>query len=725
MKMNYINKVKYSFSVVTVLLTSPFLLTPTEGQGAEMSVSRLMGAEGVSVEGLLSPAAARPSRDLQRQIDQSIALGEIQDEFYSLSSSSTEEQELVEEALKSPPVKPVALPTPKAKPQKADNQDAPADSNAHSLAQLQISLRSHGVGVSRSRIDLEMIGSHLSYKVLPDSTALDNAEQPQIFMRDNSVATIDSRQNRFVAIQDGKTELYVVFKGNMVIVPVSVGQGGTPDEDERIKSISGHVVAVAPKQQVAPVRGEPEEPRLGTENIYVAATPGGAYTPSMSPSQAAMQRMKSEELMRGYHWQPSLSGTKRVTFQVIDERSVPESNQIFPVAGIHVQLVGAAYTAQTGVQGQVQFDGIPRGGRLLVKAISLDGSYLPSLLEVKTTPDAAEEKIFLRVLSERSFLLNSTVFDQTQRSDSGSICGRLVPDKDTRLPVEGLQISLNAESSGAFYFNEFTPSGSLAETDRFGKFCIFNVKPGLVDLAIKRANQVLATTSLYVLPGHHIEKDININVIGDFKIETMGIAYDIESSSSRVSRIDYAGLELVGFNGEKLDLESHGVLRVDEEKLSIDDRVLVLNNSPEFESALFSYELDRTGVHVAPLLQRGFVEDMVRELEEGDAPNSQVYDDSLGSLIVFMPSARSSEVTGTAEHNLKLISASGELVEGGWFFGANENGFSKALFYNLTPGVYTLISEDATGAWNSVQTVIIDFWTTSVAMVDGNFTSSH
>jgi hypothetical protein len=112
---------------------------------------------------------------------------------------------------------------------------------------------------------------------------------------------------------------------------------------------------------------------------------------------------------------------------------------------------------------------------------------------------------------------------------------------------------------------------------------------------------------------------------------------------------------------------------------------------------------------VAPLLQRGYIQDVFHELAVQDNHASIAFDSALGAVVVLHRME-----SGVGAVNVSLVDNQGQVYNQGWSFGNADQGLSRTVFFNMNPGVYSVVVESQEGAILSLDTIAVDFWTASV-----------
>jgi hypothetical protein len=120
-------------------------------------------------------------------------------------------------------------------------------------------------------------------------------------------------------------------------------------------------------------------------------------------------------------------------------------------------------------------------------------------------------------------------------------------------------------------------------------------------------------------------------------------------------------------------------------------RVRTLVQAAEFEPTLYQYK-NSSGVSFTPLIPRGFVEDL--------ALYAQVsHDSSLGSVLVEFGHPKGLDTSV----NMRLLDQYGRDVGDGWYF--SDAPLTKAMFFNVPPGIYSVLVETKDRYWVAADSI--------------------
>jgi hypothetical protein len=546
---------------------------------------------------------------------------------------------------------------------------------------------------------------------------------PQIFLRNSKIVRWDAARKKLDARDTGRTELYVTYRDQLYIVPIEVS-GGAEHRDPLLVSEGPasfqKLTSILPlmEQPYASYGDAPAHPLAAPE--LPADRPEETRQPltlATSVAQVEATRERVSEQQARFFYPDANQDYRTLDIQVLDERSLPENAVIFPVSGVSVRVLGTRLKAKTSADGHAKFGEIPEGSRFFVEIQDENnGQIVPTISEVALYRNGRDQVLRTRTMNYRSYSHYLNILDIAQDAKKASLCARAMSE-DGRQPLAGYQVALNVEADGPFYVSQLGwPQPGLHETDATGRFCFFNVKPGLVELTFETEGERTAL-SMPVFAGAHSEEDLPLrNSNGRIFLAAMPNAVDQiyeerQALEQPLQPIDYVDMVAVGEN-QNMARVGDAVLGYEGGTTLFKGRLYTVAQAPEFETALYTFDRDkqvRRSLPVAPLLQRGYIQDVFHELAVQDNHASIAFDAALGSVVVLH---RLESGMGTV--NVSLVDNLGRVYNQGWSFGNPDQGLSRTVFFNMNPGVYSVIVENQQGAILSLDTIAVDFWTASV-----------
>ena len=179
--------------------------------------------------------------------------------------------------------------------------------------------------------------------------------------------------------------------------------------------------------------------------------------------------------------------------------------------------------------------------------------------------------------------------------------------------------------------------------------------------------------------------------------------------------LDYVDLHRIA-DFENFDYLAPGLLKMPRGGTAFRGRSYAMVDVSDFESSLHIFdEITDRGTNglfeVTHLLQRGFSEDLFLLLNEQGDLERTAYDPMQGKIFV-----RHGVENDVDADNIefKLIDQYGREEKGAWIFGDSSDGFVKAFFFNLNPGVYSLVVQTGDNFWLDATTVPVDYDLTSI-----------
>jgi hypothetical protein len=539
------------------------------------------------------------------------------------------------------------------------------------------------------------------------TVAVQDLEQvPQVFLRDPTRVQWDGK--RFQGLAKGKTEIYFVYQNEMYILPVRVGTG----------SVQGVLADLGSERLTS----------LKMPESFASMTPGAQASTSsredLSIAEASLQAKQTKQndvdQQRHFIYSSQPRSYRDTAIQVMDIRSNSQAGKIYPLAGVTVQLMGLGIAAKTDASGLARFGDLPAGSRLWAMVADEEGRVVPTVNEIVVSTKGKAQVQRIRSMAYNTYANYQDVLNINQNFANGSICARVL-NHDSKGFLEGISVQINDErAEGPFYISEHGPQPGQRETSANGRFCFFNVKPGLAELSFFQDGKYQSAVSLPIFPGAHSEEDLPLSTgrASNLYLASMPNAMDQltgdDSAANTLESVVTAHVISVGEN-EALPATSESVLSQIPERSEFKGRTYSLVQTAEFENTLQADDRDeRSSVKampVLPLLPRGFVEDIFNELNQsGDHP-SIAFDPAMGQLVVMHKLDKSEDAS---KLQVTVYDANGNAMDQGWYFGSTSQGLLKAVFFNMQPGMYTVKVQAESGALAAVDTVAVDFWTTAL-----------
>ncbi len=530
-----------------------------------------------------------------------------------------------------------------------------------------------------------------------------------LFVRDQDIVQLDQGASKLKARKGGTTELYVVAAGKMYIVPIKV-ESGDSNWDLKVPD------ALVSLNGLFTEKASANYPTFDAPSTELAprTPPAAAETaPSLQDSVADQARA---DLAHGdeqhFSAAPGELAYKAVTIQVVDERTSVDGVRVFPAGNVKVRLVGTEFQGHTDATGQLTIRDMPLDSRFLVAIDDETGAMRSTMAEINT--DEASGQV-MRVRGIRGFAFDaySEAAGSVADMSLGSMCGNVYDlVGEGRSLTANVAIELDADAEGPFYFNNFGfLDRGMHATGLDGRFCFFNISPGPIAVTLYEAEAPVATVPLSIFAGRHVEEDL---ILGQeqhlvARLATLGTANEQLNGDPRLAQrlrtVDMIDLIPLGTTDPMMQLGS-GQVATSNALMESHGRVFAFAQAAEFEPTVYAFAAGAEDA-VTPLVPRGFVEDM--------AVFAQVsYDPALGVVVSDFNHPASAEGDTIAMH---LVDSVGQDVGDGWYYSDSPN--TKAIFFNVPAGTYTLLVETKDGYWLGAETVIVYNETVSYARLGG------
>ncbi|NRA64287.1 MAG: hypothetical protein HRU19_07355 [Pseudobacteriovorax sp.] len=520
----------------------------------------------------------------------------------------------------------------------------------------------------------------------------------QVFIRDAGIVKFNKELGRLVGVSAGSTELYVINGIDMQIVPVSVV--GSQD-----LAFSGDLAKV---DLTTTSSGENSVDFARLSEPYEA----GANIPSLRLPVFSDDYQINDQLL-SFQREYGQAKFKKIAIRAVDYLSSKGQEKPGGVPGVTVRLIGSDFVGRTNVQGIVEVADVPIGSRFNVKFEDKAGRIMEQMTELATESTRAGEIFTVRIMPYETFSLYTQMTDVTQKAYLSSMCVRLMT-YDGNSPLDGFSLQItnepvNSEARGPFYLNNYVPDLSLSATGQTGRACFFNLEPGLVELDILEEDQLVGTTTISLGEGLHLEEDIALSDSGAIKAQVVampGVVDMIHRNVVGYYPLDYVDMTKVS-SDDDFEVLAPGLIKFPRGTTSNRGRAFGIVRVSDFEDALYVFdEVTRSsqaqGVEVVKLLQAGFVEELYRLLYEDTEQARFAYDSSSGK--VFVRHGIEEQVDPDSV-SFKLLNQYGNEVSDGWIFGSGEDGFVNAMFFNVEPGLYSLVVQTERNHWLDATTL--------------------
>lgn len=570
------------------------------------------------------------------------------------------------------------------------------------------------LGAKTAELSLEIEETPVGLKFKPESLIIPKAgavatirlkgaeERLSLFLRDEKIATLDRVTHKLKGVKAGATELYVVANGKMFIVPVKVDDGAGSKWDlqvpDALVSLSGLF-----GEQLQSANFQGERPAAAMQLEATNAAGEAAVGQSLQSDIAAHMRADAIDATRQisrFVATPAEFKYHAVSLQLMDERSSVAADRIYPVGSAQVRLVGTEFSARSDDTGKLTIRDMPANARFLVAIDDPSGGVRAAMAELDSKSEAGGLQR-LRLMRSFSFEAYAEAAGTVQNATLGSLCASVTDLVDgQRVNASGIRIELDTTAEGPFYFNQYGfLDRALRATGADGRVCFFNVSPGPVALTAYENDATVASVPLSTFVGRHVEEDIALGNDQHLvtRLASLPTAHEQLSADPRVAgrlqSVDMIDLIALGQSNPMMQLNS-GLVSTSDALLDSHGRVHAFAQAAEFEPTVYSYKAG-SRASVTPLIPRGFVEDM--------SIYAQVsHDPSLGVVLVDYAHSQAAADQSVTMH---LVDQFGQDVGDGWYFSDMPN--TKAIFFNVPAGTYTLLVETKDQYWLAADTVTV------------------
>jgi hypothetical protein len=553
---------------------------------------------------------------------------------------------------------------------------------------------------------IEFAHDHDTKKVLL-SDALQGVEL-SIFVRDPSVVSWDDVNGILRSHKAGASEVFVVTPGRISIIETKVTDvaGVNVAKDGRVKgdlevsavtaSLDGLDRAINDKSAAASLAAN----ALEAKDLEVSE---GVSTlgPQAAASTAHFARSKTK------------ANFESVRIKFVDDRSELGGTQ-YPVSGVRVKVAGTEFSELTNHLGEVDIKDVPSGARLLLDVADSKGYIMPQAVEVVVDRVNIARTVTQIVTLRRFASLDLTArgVGVVQDMRKSSLCGVVHHQGSTRANV---RVSIDAHAVGPVYMNNLGfPDTRLGATAAGGKFCFFNVESGPVTIGFSSGeNKEQLAGVIGLVPGRHAEEAFNLGEARHVSTTLTAIASANEQlgsdevRSARHDLVEQTDIYAVG-SGQLMVPVDEGIMTTPTPVLPVKGRIWTVSASSDFETSIQAVSVKAPlAKQISTLIPNGFMEDMSVFAQTH-------FNRDQGGVVIEHGNLTDVSADGT---KMRLVDAFGRDVGDGWYFA--DKPVSKAVFFNVPPGVYALVIETSSGHWIAADTVMVYSEAVSFAKTGG------
>ena len=560
-----------------------------------------------------------------------------------------------------------------------------------------------GLSVQPPTIALSGNGSSVEFSI--DDLAGVNNQIIQIYPRDPALLHWDASTRILTATANHiRTEVYVARSGQLVVVPVVTG---SPAALTGKAATAHHGLALPPELVHLPeaeLSGGSKHAMFAAqeEDSPASASPKIGLGIHATKEEAAREVQDSAEQEVKLRRVAVADSRRSLRLKLTDDRTSSASDHAYPVAGSQVYVAGAEFSSTSDAHGVVSLSDLPGGSSLVVASNDPGGTYVRTAALINVPIGSRGDGLVLRDL----IIPRALAFDAwtrmagvVQDPSFGSICLEF-----NGAAVSGIRAQLDVKGQGPFYFNaDGVIDHTAAATFAGGRACWFNVDLGPVNVAAWQAGRQVMANEFAVLSGRHTHE--RVRVLPDpqgmhVQFAREPAAHEQLSGDSALQRyiVEDEQQAVLVASTQKLFKTGDNIQGVGFHTATSGGSEVVYLDSPDFEPAIYRIGGDQKGfrqISVLPAVPRGFLQDMAVFAQE-----SQEF--TAGAVLVeYSPRQNQSP----DKIQFRLVNEYGHSVVEPWIF--SDLPLSKGMFFNVPPGIYSLIIEGNNGGWIGAETVSV------------------
>jgi len=557
-----------------------------------------------------------------------------------------------------------------------------------------------GLSVQPAEVVFSHSGSAVEFSI-DELSGVINDKTIQIYPRDPALLHWDAKTRMLTATANHvRTELYVARAGQLVVVPVITG---TPAAIPGIVAANRQQLALPPELVRLPTSGGSKHAMLAVgdsgskDQLQAAAGTVGIHATKEDAARTGDDAAAQEVKLRRVSAPSSRSSLR---LKLTDDRTPSSGDRAYPVSAAQVYVAGAEFSSTSDAHGVVALSDLPAGASLLIASNDPSGTYVRTAATLDIPAAQNRAGVYQReLIVPRTFAFDAwtRMAGLVQDPALGSMCLDF-----TGKQVDAIRAQLDVKSQGPFHFNsDGVLDHAASATLEAGRTCWFNIDPGPVNVSAWRADRQVMASEFAVLAGRHTHEKVRlVSDVNGFHVQFAreSAAHEQLGGEAALQRYvleDEQEAVLVATT-QKLFSTGDQTQGVGSQTAAEGGSAVVYLDSPDFEPAIYRVGSGVSrNISVLPAVPRGFVQDMAVFAQQ-----SQEF--TAGSVLVeFSPR----QGQGPEKIEFRLVNEYGHDVTEPWVF--SDMPLTKAMFFNVPPGVYSLIIESKTGGWHGAETVSV------------------
>ncbi len=562
-----------------------------------------------------------------------------------------------------------------------------------------------GLSVQPPRINLPRNGSSVEF-MIDELAGHGSRDAVQIYPRDAALLHWDPVSRTLTSTATNtRTEVFVARSGQLVVVPVVLG---APGPGIQVASNFKNGLALPPELVRLPDEsrnGAISRLPVGDDIAEDGSAPDTAGT-SINSSRAEAEEAAADVAGREVKLRRAAMKISRRSLKInlTDDRAASQGTAAFPVAGAQVYVAGAEFSSVTDAHGTVNLLDIPAGSRLIVSTNDSSGYYVRSAAMVDV-PAGSGGQVVRTIVVPRSAAFDSWLHMTGAAQDAGlgSLCLDFAGSD-----VNGIHARIDVKGQGPWYFNRDGVIDHAANSGS-GRVCWFNIDPGPVNVSAWQSDRQIMAAEFPVLAGRHTHERVKVlsEVSGiHVQFAREPAAHEQLGGHDALARysLDRDQEAVLVATTQQLFASGSGTQGVGSSALAPGGSAVVYLDSSDLEPAIYRTRASEKSdvINVLPGLPRGFVQDMAVFAQ-------QTQDFTEGAVLVEFAALQGQ---GSGKIDIHLVNEYGQHVAEPWIF--SDMPVTKAMFFNIPPGMYTVIVESASSGWLAAEAVSVYGEATSV-----------
>ena len=290
------------------------------------------------------------------------------------------------------------------------------------------------------KINLKNISGRVGEKLLVQVLGFQDS-LPSLFVRDPNLLEWSFKDKELNFRKDGKTEIFVLYKEQMTIVPVQAFGNSSLSPFEKLQMPK--TLSSLQTLERHTILGKMNNPSEFVVKPFAA-----------NGKKSSIWHYKNQGESNPFYNSENSISYKKIRIQLIDERSLLPKKEIIPAKGVRFNIVGTEFFEVSNAKGMSSEIYVPEGARFLLKTVDKYGYYQPNIYEIDSQSEIEGNIVKIKLMQTTLFESLAEISGVVHNSrQHGSFCGHVVGESSNYL--KGISVKIFGLDLNPVYFNSY------------------------------------------------------------------------------------------------------------------------------------------------------------------------------------------------------------------------------------------------------------------------------